>query len=124
MFYQRKIDTLLSGVPEWYSEKRPSELIVVASLVEKLPNLANLTRTCEVMGISQLVIPTLNVLKHNDYKNVTMTAEKWIPIVECPPSNLIDFIRMKRLGGYTIMALEQTSSSTKLSEFQFPDKGV
>ena len=99
-----------------YSEKRPSELIVVASLVEKLPNLANLTRTCEVMGISQLVIPTLNVLKHNDYKNVTMTAEKWIPIVECPPSNLIDFIRMKRLGGYTVCFLFNNIRSWHLSK--------
>jgi tRNA G18 (ribose-2'-O)-methylase SpoU len=123
-FYQRKIDTLLSVVPEWNEESRPAELIIVASLVEKLPNLANLTRTCEVFGISGLVIPNKKILEHNDYKNVTMTAEKWLPLYECPPANLVEFIRMKKMSGYAIMALEQTSSSQKLSEFKWPNKGI
>jgi len=52
-------------------------------------------------------------MTQNDYKNVTMTAEKWLPIMECPPNKLIEFIRMKKLSGYTVMALEQTSSSIK-----------
>ena len=123
-FYQRKIDTLLSVVPEWTEESRPAELIIVASLVEKLPNLANLTRTCEVFGISGLVIPNKKILEHNDYKNVTMTAEKWLPLYECPKENLVEFIRMKKMSGYAIMALEQTSSSQKLSEFKWPNKGI
>ena len=101
-FFQRKIDTLLSSMPEWAEEKRRGELIVVATLVTKLPNLANLTRTCEVFGITSLVIPSMKILGQNDYKNVTVTAEKWIPLIECPRENQVDFIKMKKMTGYEV----------------------
>ena len=36
-------------------------IIVVATLVDKLPNLAGLARTCEVFRASLLVVPDLRV---------------------------------------------------------------
>lgn len=77
-------------------------MCVVASLLTKLPNLANLTRTCEVLGIGELVIPNKRILKNKQYTNVTVTAEKWIPIVECNEDNLPLFLKMKRENGFTV----------------------
>jgi tRNA G18 (ribose-2'-O)-methylase SpoU len=36
--------------------RRMTDLIVVASLVDKVPNLAGLARTCEIFGAGSLVI--------------------------------------------------------------------
>lgn len=35
------------------------DMIVVASLIEKIPNMGGLTRTCLTIGVSGLVIPSL-----------------------------------------------------------------
>ena len=50
------------------NRENKSELIVVATLVEKLPNLANLTRTCEVFGVDQLVISNKTILNDETFK--------------------------------------------------------
>jgi tRNA G18 (ribose-2'-O)-methylase SpoU len=129
--FQRKIDNILSIFPVADgSVKRNSEIVVVASLVEKLPNLANLTRTCEVFGVKELVIPSKGILKDPAFLNVTVTAEKWLPFVECAPENLAQMLMMYKENNYKvaqhyqIIALEQTSKSRKLSEFVFPDRTV
>jgi tRNA guanosine-2'-O-methyltransferase len=77
-------------------------MCVVASLLTKLPNLANLTRTSEVLGISELVIPDKNILNDPIYTKVTVTAEKWIPIIECTEQNLPLFLKMKRENGFSV----------------------
>jgi hypothetical protein len=37
------------------ANRRPPGLVVIASLVDKIPNLAGLARTCEVLGAEALV---------------------------------------------------------------------
>jgi tRNA guanosine-2'-O-methyltransferase len=58
------------------------DLIVVASLLEKIPNFGHLTRTCEIFGVKELVFPTKKILEDESYQAVSVTAEKHIPIVE------------------------------------------
>ena len=38
------------------TNRRPPGLVVIASLVDKIPNLAGLARTCEVLGAEALVM--------------------------------------------------------------------
>jgi len=103
--FQRKIDNILSIFPvSDGSVKRASEIVVVASLVEKLPNLANLTRTCEVFGVKELVIPSKGILKDPTFLNVTVTAEKWLPFVECAPENLAQMLMMYKDNNYKVAA--------------------
>jgi len=71
------------------NKENKSELIVVATLVEKLPNLANLTRTCEVFGVDQLVINNKNIMNDDTFKHITVTAHKWMPMIEVVESNLV-----------------------------------
>lgn len=39
-------------------------LVVCASLVDKVPNLAGLTRTCEIFGAAELIVPNIQVHPH------------------------------------------------------------
>lgn len=70
------------------------DLIVVASLVERIPNL------------------------------ISVTAEKWVPMVEVPAESMRAFLQRKRAEGYTVVGLEQTANSVALDEFVFPAKTV
>ena len=45
----------------------PSTLIVVASLIEKVPNMGGLARTCLTIGVSGLVIPNLVSIKTSEF---------------------------------------------------------
>ncbi|CAG4949466.1 unnamed protein product [Colias eurytheme] len=82
-----------------------SELIVVASLIDKLPNLGGMARTSEVFGVN------------------TVSAERWVNVVEVRPGQpLKDYLTSKKTEGYTIVAAEQTSSSIPLQSFKFPKK--
>lgn len=64
-------------------------LVVVASLVDRIPNLGGLTRTCEVFGVSELVISSLKHIEDKQFQNLSVTAEKWISISEVILSYLV-----------------------------------
>ena len=59
-----------------------NDVILVASLIDKVPNLAGLTRTCEIMNAKGLVIDNKEVVKTDEFKTIAVTAEKWLPIYE------------------------------------------
>ena len=82
--------------------------MVVASLVEKIPNLAGLARTCEVLGAERLVVADLAVTKHRDFTSVSVTAEKWLRVDACPIAGLAAYLARLRREGYALVGLEQT----------------
>ncbi|XP_030376227.1 uncharacterized protein LOC115625341 [Scaptodrosophila lebanonensis] len=100
------------------------ELLVVASLIDKLPNLGGLARTCEVLGVKTLVMDSKANVEKSDFKNLSMTAEKSLNIVEVKPSALTDFLLEKQQAGYKIVGAEQTSQSVSFVNFKFPKKTV
>lgn len=61
MMLQTDVDLTKSLVQK---KRRRNDLIVVASLIDRLPNLAGLCRTCEIFNASQLVVYSLKVTKH------------------------------------------------------------
>ncbi|ETO30283.1 hypothetical protein RFI_06838 [Reticulomyxa filosa] len=103
--------------------KRKHDLIVVASLLEKLPNLGGLTRTCEVFGASAMTIHDLRMIENFEYQTLAVTAQYWLPIVQVERWNLIQYLKEMRSKHYQIIGLEQTTNSLPLNEFVFhPDK--
>jgi len=46
------------------------ELIVVASLIDKLPNLGGLARTCEVLGVNTLILGLKSQAEKSDFTNL------------------------------------------------------
>lgn len=116
-FVQRKIDQLLdeeTSESEWLCEGSKihsrgaissmvtatgyerMRVIVCASLVDKAPNLAGLTRTAEVFAAEAVVVPDIRVLKAIAFQAVSVTAEKWIPVEECQPRHLASWLHKKR----------------------------
>ena len=106
------------------SEQRRQSIIVVASLIDKAPNIAGLARTCEVFQAKSLVIGDRAVLKSNAFASISVTAEKWLEIEEVKSVALKAWLRGKRMEGYRLIGLEQTSQSRCLSRFQFPRRCV
>lgn len=100
------------------------ELIVVASLVERIPNLAGLTRTCEVFRAAGLVVADKSVLQDKQFRLISVTAEKWLPVTEVPVDSVKAYLERKRGDGYSVIGLEQTANSMPLDRFGFPDRTV
>ncbi|KAF7457711.1 tRNA (Gm18) ribose methylase [Cryptosporidium felis] len=101
-----------------------TNLIVIGSLVEKIPNIAGLTRTCEIFRAEELLLSSKKVLNDPIFRRISVTAEKWLPISELKPCDIREFIYNKRLEGYKVFGLEQTSSSSPLSGCKFPKKSI
>jgi len=78
------------------------DIIVVATLLSKIPNFANLTRTCEIFNISQLTVPNIKMLEDEAFKAISVTAEKWLNIIEVREDELADFLKYKKMCGYTV----------------------
>lgn len=101
------------------SRQARQPLVVVASLIDKVPNLAGLARTCEVFQASSLVVADRRVAQDPSFAAISVTAEKWLPISECPESALVPFLIRKKRQGYTIIGVEQTAESVPLHSFDF-----
>ncbi|KAL6076139.1 putative methyltransferase TARBP1 [Balamuthia mandrillaris] len=101
------------------------KLVVVASLLQNLPNLAGLMRTSEIFSVGELVIANRKLLKDNSFKRISVTAENWVNVSEVARNNLAAFLREKKEEeGYMIVGVEQTSASRSLAEFKFVEKTV
>ena len=79
------------------SRTRPHPgLLLVASLIDKVPNLCGLARTCEVLGVGGMVVANANVTKEKDFTAVSVTAEKWLPMLECSEDQLPQLLEERR----------------------------
>ncbi|KAM7362421.1 uncharacterized protein ACRADG_013119 isoform 2-T2 [Cochliomyia hominivorax] len=105
-------------------EEKISEMYVIASLIDKLPNLGGIARTCEVLGIQNLVMDSKMHTEKSDFKNLSMTAEKSLNIIEVKPKVLNEFLMTKKLEGFSIIGAEQTNNSQNFADFKFPQKSV
>ncbi|XP_060062675.1 probable methyltransferase TARBP1 [Ylistrum balloti] len=99
-------------------------LVLVTSLIEKLPNLGGLCRTSEIFGVSEFVIGKMKYLEDKMFQTLSVTAEKWLPISEVYKTKLTTFLAEKKQAGYTLVGVEQTANSVSLTDFQFPFKSL
>ncbi|RHY33008.1 hypothetical protein DYB32_001979 [Aphanomyces invadans] len=91
---------------------------------QPIPNVAGLARTCEIFNASKLLIPSASMTQDILFRQISVTANKWVDMEEVPPANVRPYLRRMKQVGYTIVALEQTSSSACLSTFAFPERCV
>lgn len=99
-------------------------LVVVASLVDRIPNLGGLCRTCEVFAVSEFVIGNMRYVDDKQFQTLAVSADKWVPIKEVKPHQLKDYLVLMKEKGYTLIGAEQTEDSCTLSEYHFPKKSV
>jgi tRNA(Leu) C34 or U34 (ribose-2'-O)-methylase TrmL len=101
---------------------RLGETIVMASLIDKVPNLAGLSRTCEIFGVTRLTVPSAAVLQDPQFKAISMTSDKWLQIDPVKPEHIMAYVEARRAEGFRILAVEQTSLSVPLQNYSFPSK--
>ncbi|XP_076463915.1 tRNA (guanosine(18)-2'-O)-methyltransferase TARBP1-like [Babylonia areolata] len=101
---------------------RQDGLILVTSLINKLPNLGGLCRTSEIFGVSEFVVGNFSYLKDRTFQCLSVTAEKWIPVTEVQWFRLSEFLEEKRRDSYTLVGVEQTANSVELTKYKFPKK--
>lgn len=63
-------------------------------------------------------------LLRNCLLSCSVTAEKWVPVMEVPVASMKVFLEKKKQHGYAILGLEQTANSIPLDQFKFPTKTV
>ena len=73
-------------------QRNRNEIIMCASLIDKIPNLAGLTRTAEIMNASSLIINNPCYLQTEEFKAISVTSEKWLPIYTVSEKDLLDYL--------------------------------
>ncbi|CEF68886.1 Probable methyltransferase TARBP1 [Strongyloides ratti] len=99
-------------------------LYVIASLVNKPENLGGLCRTCEILRIDKLLIDSLSVVKTKNFSALSMNADEWQDIEELKKDDIVEFIKEKKNDGFKVIALEQTTNSIMISDYNFPKKAI
>jgi tRNA guanosine-2'-O-methyltransferase len=75
-----------------------SDIIVVASLIDKAPNLGGLARSCEIFQAAKLVVSDLRVATDSEFQGVSMTAERWLPMEAVPAHELPKWLEVRCLA--------------------------
>jgi tRNA guanosine-2'-O-methyltransferase len=88
--------------------RKKQNLIVCATLIDKVPNLGGLARTCEIFAIDRLVIPDIQITKMDNFKNLCVGAGDWIEIEECKEQVRIWLEQTNRFF-YPLLAVRFTS---------------
>ena len=55
---------------------------------------------------------------------MSVTADKWVNIEECPPDALYDKLSELQSRGFALVGVEQTAQSTSLEAYTFPERTV
>ncbi|KAK4400459.1 putative methyltransferase TARBP1 [Sesamum angolense] len=103
---------------------RRQQIILLASLIDRIPNLAGLARTCEVFRAAALAVADKSILNDKQFQLISVTAEKWVPVLEVPVGSMKAFLEKKKQEGFAILGLEQTANSVALDQYNFPTKTV
>ncbi|XP_043111983.1 probable methyltransferase TARBP1 isoform X1 [Puntigrus tetrazona] len=104
--------------------KLTSNLMVVASLIDKPTNLGGLCRTCEIFGAKALVLDSLRHVSDKQFQALSVSSELWLPMLEVKPAELSDFLQLKKREGYWVIGVEQTSNSQSLQDYMFPERSL
>lgn len=122
LLFSTVVQSRITAMETMRGSRQP--IILVASLLDRIPNLAGLARTCEVFKAAGLAIADASIVQDKQFQLISVTAEKWVPLMEVPVSSMKLFLEKKKREGFSILGLEQTANSTPLDQFSFPKKTV
>lgn len=101
-------------------------LVVVCTLLEhNLPSIAALVRTCEVLGVAKIVVHSLDILKLDTFKAVTLSAGLWMPFQAVTRLELPGFLAQHKAQGSSLVGLHQADPLLPpLAEHQYAKNAV
>ncbi|XP_053684870.1 uncharacterized protein LOC128734614 [Sabethes cyaneus] len=118
---------LLTNLPERLCLRKKVNsdgLIVVASLVNRSPNLGGLARSCEIFAVKQYIVNSLKDVENKEFQALSMTAEKWLNVGELKAFQIVDYLIEMKSKGYSIVGAEQTTGSQPIQKVHFPKKSI
>lgn len=95
--------------------RQRQQVVVCASLIDKVANLAGIARTCEIFAVERLVMSNLKVCTTDTFQGIAVSCTEWLPMSEVPAEDLQSWLGNMRRQGYCIMGLEQTDCSVNLA---------
>ena len=63
---------------EQNSKVSHQNLIVVASLIDKIPNLGGLCRSCEIFGVGTYAIGSMKYCDNKEFQTLSVTSDKYV----------------------------------------------
>ena len=100
------------------SDKRPANAgtgpILIGSLLDAPVNVGGLSRAANVFGCHSLHVSSMSILSDRSFKSVSVDSELALSVVETPASALVTRLLSLKEEGWTIVGLEQTSSSVTI----------
>ncbi|KAK0093220.1 hypothetical protein PV326_014017 [Microctonus aethiopoides] len=121
--------TMLPYVEELTSDRQQklindAGLIVVASLIDSLPNLGDLSRTSEIFCARELVLANTKCIRYKRFQSLSASSEESITITEVKPHELRNYLLEKKSMGWTLVGAEQTANSISLLDMKFNKKSI
>jgi tRNA G18 (ribose-2'-O)-methylase SpoU len=123
MLFDADFDFATAGADET-SGRPANDLILVCSLLDKPTNLGGLCRSAEIFNIRCLVVSSLRVKEDPAFITLAVSADKWLPIEEVRPAELLQYLRDRQADGYTLIGLEQTTNSQSLHGLRYPKRSL
>ncbi|XP_070524773.1 probable methyltransferase TARBP1 isoform X2 [Cardiocondyla obscurior] len=99
-------------------------LIVVASFIDRPPNLGGIARTCEIFGVKALVVANADCVKDKEFQFLSVSADKWLNMLQVKPHELQKFLLDRKDAGWSLIGVEQTVNSINLKTMQFKKKTI
>lgn len=65
-----------------FNYKKRNDIVICASLVNKISALAGMARTSEIMNVEYLVVNSKEYVKSDEFKWISVSSEKWFPLYE------------------------------------------
>jgi tRNA guanosine-2'-O-methyltransferase len=65
----------------------------------QIPNLGGLARTAEIFGASGVAVADASVAGDATFQSLSVTAERWVPLVEVTEAALIPWLLNRRAEG-------------------------
>ena len=101
------------------------ELIVVGSLIEDVPSLGGLARSCEIFNASKLILADRLIPTKPQFISTSVTAGRWVPLSFVAPPDLHDFLGEARRTGSTVVGVTHPApvgdrTVRTLDAFEFP----
>lgn len=111
-----KFEHIRHKPPTELSEQRP--LIVACSPMRSNVNLSTIFRTAGCCGVREIVatgnVKLIHKIARDGADEVNLTVKNSLPPV----------LKKLKQEGYTLVGLEQTTNSTRLGDYSFPQKTV
>ena len=97
----------------------------MGSLIEDVPSLGGLARSCEIFNASKLILADRLIPTKPQFISTSVTAGRWVPLSFVAPPDLHDFLGEARRTGSTVVGVTHPApvgdrTVRTLDAFEFP----